>query len=82
MKQIQCKYTSTSCFVVERFNLLSANPTKLSNALKQFFGKLPTNCLSVFDNFVGLILEGSMYLVAIVLMVIRTALLLNFVLKI
>ena len=38
-------------------NLLSANPTKLSNTLTQFAGKLPTNCLSVFDHFVGLALE-------------------------
>ena len=33
-------------------NPLSANPTKWSNTLKQFVGKLPTNCLSVFDHFV------------------------------
>ena len=26
--------------------------------LKQFVGKLPTNCLSVFDHFVGLALKG------------------------
>ena len=26
--------------------------------LKQFIGNLPTNCLSVFDHFVGLALEG------------------------
>ena len=25
---------------------------------KQFAGKLPTNCLSVFDHFVGLALKG------------------------
>ena len=25
---------------------------------KQFVGKLPTNCLSVFDHFVGLELKG------------------------
>ena len=37
---------------------LSANPTKLSNTLKQFVGNLPTNCLSVFDRFVGLVLKG------------------------
>ena len=36
------------------FNPLSANPTKWSNTLKQFVGNLPTNCLSVFDHFVGL----------------------------
>ena len=33
---------------------LSANPTKWSNTLKQFVGKLPTNCLSVFDHFMNL----------------------------
>ena len=38
-------------------NPLRANPTKWSNTLKQFVGKLPTNCLSVFDNFVGLALK-------------------------
>ena len=38
---------------------LSTNPTKWSNTLKQkFVGKLPTNCLSVFDHFVGLVLKG------------------------
>ena len=40
------------------FNPLSANPTKWSNTLKQFVSKLPTNCLSVFDHFVGLLLKG------------------------
>ena len=34
------------------------NPTKWTNTLKQFVGKLPTNCLSVFDHFVGLALKG------------------------
>ena len=37
---------------------LSANFTKCPNTLKQFVGKLPTNCLSVFDHFVGLALKG------------------------
>ena len=37
---------------------LSTNPTKWSNTLKQFVGYLPTNCLSVFDHFVGLALKG------------------------
>ena len=36
---------------------LSANPTKWSNTLKQFVGKLSTNCLSVFDHFVELALK-------------------------
>ena len=39
------------------FNPLNASPTKWSNTLKQFVGKLPTNCLSVFDHFVGLALK-------------------------
>ena len=37
---------------------LTANPTKWSNTLKQLVGKLPTNCLSVFDHFVELELKG------------------------
>ena len=40
-----------------KLNPLSANPTKWSNTLKQFVGKLPTNCLSEFDHFVGLALK-------------------------
>ena len=39
-------------------NPLSANPTKWSNTLKQFVGNLLTNCLSVFNHFVGLALKG------------------------
>ena len=34
------------------YSPFSANPTKWSNTLKQFVGKLPTNCLSAFDQFV------------------------------
>ena len=41
-----------------RFNPLSANFTKWSIILKQLVGNLPTNCLSVFGHFVGLVLEG------------------------
>ena len=37
---------------------LSANPTNWPNTLNQFVGKLPTNCLSVFDHFMGLALKG------------------------
>ena len=44
--------------VCRDFNPLSANFTKWSNTLKQFVCKLPTNCLSVFDHFVGLALKG------------------------
>ena len=39
-------------------NSLSGNPTKWSNTLKQFVAKLPANCLSVFNHFVGLVLKG------------------------
>ena len=39
-------------------NLLSTNPTKWSNTLKQFVGKLPTNCFTIFDHFVGLAPKG------------------------
>ena len=44
--------------LINSLNPLRANPTKWSNTLKQFVGKLPTNCLSVFDHFVKLTLEG------------------------
>ena len=39
-------------------NPLRANPTKWPNTLKQFVGKLPTNCLSVFGHFINLALKG------------------------
>ena len=39
------------------FNPLSAKFIKWPNTLKQFVGKLPTNCLSVFDHIVGLALK-------------------------
>ena len=46
---------ATKCFVISPFR---ANFTKWSNTLKQFVGNLPTNCLNVFDHFVGLALKG------------------------
>ena len=46
------------CGKTHIFNPLRANFTKWSNTLKQFIGKLPTNCLSVFDHFVKLPLKG------------------------
>ena len=43
----------------DKVNPLSANFLKWSsNTLKQFVGNLPTNCLCVFDHFVGLALKG------------------------
>ena len=38
-------------------NPLSEKLTKWPNTLKQFVGNLPTNCLSMFGNFVGLALK-------------------------
>ena len=46
-------------------NTLSVNPRGWSNTLKQFVGKLPTNCLSVFDHFGRLALKGSRYCVIV-----------------
>ena len=39
-------------------NPLNAKFTKWSNTLKRLVGKLPTNCLSVFDHFMGLAFKG------------------------
>ena len=52
-----CQISTMTSFA-KIVNPLSANITKWSNVLKQFVGKLPTNCLSVFDPFVGLALKG------------------------
>ena len=40
--------------------ILGGDRSERSNTRKQFFGKLPTNCLSVFDHFVELALKGLM----------------------
>ena len=52
--------TSYNCFSSQlyNFNPLSANFTKWSNTFNQFVARLPTNCLSVFDHFVGLAFKG------------------------
>ena len=42
------------------YNPIGANPIKWPNTLKQFVGKLLTNCLSVFGHFVNLALKGLM----------------------
>ena len=44
--------------IIFNLNPLSTNFTKWSNTLKQFIDKLPTDCLSVFNHFVGLALKG------------------------
>ena len=43
------------------FNHLNVNPQKWPNTLKDFVGSLPTNCLSVLDYFVGLVLKRLKY---------------------
>ena len=40
------------------FKLLSTNFTKWPNTLKQFVGNFSTNCLSVFDHFLKLVVKG------------------------
>ena len=50
--------TQSSSVLIISINPLSANPTKWSNTLQKFVGNLPTNCLSVFNHFVGLALKG------------------------
>ena len=63
-KSEKYEYTVTARFNHELLQLLFIcfgypfNFTKWSNTLKQFVGKLPTNCLSVFDHFVGLVLKA------------------------
>ena len=56
---IMCEYF---CFGFIDFmlnnNPLNANPEKWSNTLKQIVGNLPTICLSVFDHFMNLVLQG------------------------
>ena len=46
---------------LSHINHLGANPTKWPNTLKQFVGKLSTNCLSVFGHFDNLALKGLSY---------------------
>ena len=45
------------CVVI---NPLNDSPTKRSNTLKKFVNNLQTNCLSVFDHFVGLGVKALM----------------------
>ena len=40
------------------YNPLNGNPTKWSNKLKQFVGKIADQLLSVLNHFVGLTLKG------------------------
>ena len=54
-------YISIVKTVHTNLNALKHQPHKMLNTLKQFVGKLPTNCLNVFDYFVGLTLKGFKY---------------------
>ena len=57
-----CVFYCLLCFIFSMLGInddsLSVNPTKWSNTLKQIVGNFLTNCLSVFDQFVGLALKG------------------------
>ena len=46
------KFFNSVLFINSLFNPLSANFTRWSNTLKQFVGKLPTNCLGVTISWV------------------------------
>ena len=52
------RYKYQMKYICQKLNPLSANITKWSNTLKQFVGKLPTNCLSVLDHFLELAFKG------------------------
>ena len=52
------RYIRDHRWILPDINPLINNPTKWSNTLKLFVGKLPTNCLKVFDHFVDLVLKG------------------------
>ena len=49
--------------LLAKLNSLSADPTKLSNTLKQVVGNLPTT-LSVFDHFGKLALKGLKHMIS------------------
>ena len=49
---------SLSFILFMNFKLLVTNHLKWSNTLKQFVGNVLANCLSLFDHFVGWVLEG------------------------
>ena len=54
---LQMRFKETAFNMFTFFNPLNANAAKWSNTLKQFVGNFPTNCLSVFDHFVKLVLK-------------------------
>ena len=51
---------------VDVLNPLSVNLTKWSNTLKHSASKLRTNCLSVFDHFVGLVCKRLSHFMSVV----------------
>ena len=55
---IRCTLVELHQYVYMFRKQSNENPTKWPNTLKQFVGKLPTNCLSVFGHFVNLALKG------------------------
>ena len=57
-EDLERRFANIYKFCNSTINPLSANFTKWSNTLKQFVDNLPTNCLNVFDHFVGFALKG------------------------
>ena len=53
---LECIPHNNAHWLIQVFNIssLNANSTEWLNTLKQFIGKKPTNCLTVFDDFVWL----------------------------
>ena len=56
------------CIIFGYIIPLSANPTKLSSTFKQYISNLLTNCLSVFDHFVGLVFKRLYLLITHIFM--------------
>ena len=57
-RHVQSTQNRRLVIFLQYVNPLNADFTKWSNTLKQFVGNFPTNCLSVFDHFLRLALEG------------------------
>ena len=55
--QTDGKWNSVHGIVSRWVDVVSVNTTKWWNTLKQLVGNLSTNCLSVFEHFVGLTLK-------------------------
>ena len=57
-KEILINNSTIALIPLILFNPLSVSPIKWLNTIKHFVGNLLTNCLSLFDHFVGVALKG------------------------